>query len=36
MMDKIGFTYEEYSKRHHGGYLGSKSREQADHGSDSD
>jgi arabinose-5-phosphate isomerase len=36
MMDKIGFTYEEYSKRHHGGYLGSKSREQAEHGSDSD
>jgi len=29
MMDKIGFTYEEYSKRHHGGYLGSRSREQA-------
>ncbi len=29
MMDKIGFTHEDYSKRHHGGYLGSKSREQA-------
>lgn len=29
MMDKIGFTSEDYSKRHHGGYLGSKSREQA-------
>jgi arabinose-5-phosphate isomerase len=29
MMDKIGFTNEDYSKRHHGGYLGSKSREQA-------
>lgn len=29
MMDKIGFTNEEYAKRHHGGYLGSKSREQA-------
>ena len=29
MMDKIGFTNEEYTKRHHGGYLGSKSREQA-------
>jgi len=29
MMDKIGFTNEDYAKRHHGGYLGSKSREQA-------
>jgi len=29
MMDKIGFTNEDYSKRHHGGYLGSKSRLQA-------
>ena len=29
MMNKIGFTNEEYAKRHHGGYLGSKSREQA-------
>jgi arabinose-5-phosphate isomerase len=29
MMEKIGFTPEEYAKRHHGGYLGSKSREQA-------
>lgn len=29
MMKKIGFTSEEYAKRHHGGYLGSKSREQA-------
>ena len=28
MMEKIGFTNEEYAKRHHGGYLGSKSREQ--------
>jgi len=36
MMDKIGFTYEEYSKRHHGGYLGSKSREQAEGSSDTD
>lgn len=26
MMDKINFTAEDYSKRHHGGYLGSKSR----------
>jgi len=30
MMEKIGFTSEEYAKRHHGGYLGSKSRLQAD------
>ena len=29
MMEKIGFTNEDYSKRHHGGYLGSKSRLQA-------
>jgi len=29
MMDKIGFTMAEYSKRHHGGYLGDKSRAQA-------
>lgn len=28
MMKKIGFTNEEYAKRHHGGYLGDKSREQ--------
>jgi arabinose-5-phosphate isomerase len=26
MMEKTGFTNEEYAKRHHGGYLGSKSR----------
>lgn len=26
-MEKIGFTVEEYAKRHHGGYLGHKSRE---------
>ena len=26
-MKKTGFTIEEYSKRHHGGYLGEKSRE---------
>ena len=25
-MEKIGFTSEEYAKRHHGGYLGHKSR----------
>uniref|UniRef100_UPI0032174D24 KpsF/GutQ family sugar-phosphate isomerase n=1 Tax=uncultured Draconibacterium sp. TaxID=1573823 RepID=UPI0032174D24 len=29
MMNKIGFTNEEYAKRHHGGYLGDKSRSQA-------
>jgi arabinose-5-phosphate isomerase len=29
MMNKIGFTAEDYAKRHHGGYLGDKSREQA-------
>jgi arabinose-5-phosphate isomerase len=29
MMDKIGFTIEEYTKRHHGGYLGRKSRLQS-------
>lgn len=29
MMEKIGFTNEQYAKRHHGGYLGSKSRRQA-------
>jgi arabinose-5-phosphate isomerase len=27
MMEKIGFSAEEYAKRHHGGYLGAKSRE---------
>ena len=26
MMEKIGFTHKEYAKRHHGGYLGSKAR----------
>ncbi len=26
MMEKINFTVEDYSKRHHGGYLGQKSR----------
>jgi arabinose-5-phosphate isomerase len=30
MMEKIGFTPEDYSKRHHGGYLGIKSREKSD------
>lgn len=29
MMNKIGFTSEDYAKRHHGGYLGDKSRLQA-------
>ncbi len=29
MMHKIGFTSEDYAKRHHGGYLGDKSRMQA-------
>lgn len=28
-MIKIGFTNEQYAKRHHGGYLGKKSREQS-------
>jgi len=26
MMEKRGFTASEYAKRHHGGYLGYKSR----------
>lgn len=30
MMEKIGFNAEEYSKRHHGGYLGVKSRKKSD------
>jgi arabinose-5-phosphate isomerase len=29
MMERIGFTNEDYAKRHHGGYLGDKSREQS-------
>lgn len=29
MMKQIGFSNEEYAKRHHGGYLGNKSRAQA-------
>jgi len=29
MMKRIGFSNEEYAKRHHGGYLGDKSRRQA-------
>ncbi|MDC1106902.1 SIS domain-containing protein [Prolixibacteraceae bacterium] len=28
-MRKIGFTNEQYAKRHHGGYLGEKSKRQA-------
>jgi arabinose-5-phosphate isomerase len=28
MMNKIGFTNEEYAKRHHGGYLGAKTRKR--------
>ena len=28
-MKKIHFTNKDYAKRHHGGYLGSKSREQS-------
>ena len=30
LMEKIGFTSKDYAKRHHGGYLGNKSREQAE------
>ena len=29
MMKRIGFTADEYAKRHHGGYLGEKSRKEA-------
>jgi len=29
MMEKIGFSADDYSKRHHGGYLGVKSRSQS-------
>ena len=32
MMEQIGFNYEDYARRHHGGYLGVKSREQAGSG----
>ncbi len=32
MMERIGFTSEDYSKRHHGGYLGVKSRENSGKG----
>ena len=30
MMKRIGFTVEEYAKRHHGGYLGEKSRKASE------
>ena len=30
MMKRIGFTAQDYAKRHHGGYLGQKSRERGD------
>ena len=30
LMEKIGFTASDYAKRHHGGYLGAKSRELSD------
>ncbi|MDR2042542.1 MAG: SIS domain-containing protein [Tannerella sp.] len=30
VMRKIGFTSADYAKRHHGGYLGSKSRQQSE------
>ncbi len=29
LMEKIGFTASDYAKRHHGGYLGTKSREKS-------
>ena len=29
MMEKIGFRASDYAKRHHGGYLGTKSRERS-------
>lgn len=31
MMAAIGFDYSEYAKRHHGGYLGTKSRKYVKH-----
>jgi arabinose-5-phosphate isomerase len=30
MMEKIGFSAADYAKRHHGGYLGAKSREKSE------
>jgi arabinose-5-phosphate isomerase len=32
LMKKVGFNNDDYAKRHHGGYLGIKSREQAGKG----
>lgn len=32
LMRKIGFTAEDYAKRHHGGYLGERSREAGKNG----
>lgn len=32
LMEKIGFGAGDYAKRHHGGYLGTKSREQSRNG----
>jgi len=29
LMEKIGFDAEGYAKRHHGGYLGKKSRKKS-------
>ena len=29
VMEAIGFTIEQYAKRHHGGYLGHKSKQAA-------
>jgi arabinose-5-phosphate isomerase len=28
LMEKIGFTKQEYAKRHHSGYLGQKAKEE--------
>ncbi|HSO89481.1 MAG TPA: SIS domain-containing protein [Draconibacterium sp.] len=36
MMNKIGFTANDYAKRHHGGYLGDKSREKAKAGKEAE
>lgn len=34
VMNEIGFNSTDYAKRHHGGYLGSKSRQQSKHEKD--
>ncbi|NQU84875.1 MAG: SIS domain-containing protein [Mariniphaga sp.] len=34
MMTRIGFSSEDYAKRHHGGYLGDKSRAQSNNNED--